>query len=391
MSPISSRAAAALADAASAATPSVLLLLYLLLLLLLLQYEEACTEALRLLRSRSMDIMWAVPPPPPTPEAAAAAAAAAAPAAATAATSPSSSPTTNSNSINSNSSSSSSNSGSNGVQTPTTLYMPDASVEPLPRRKATGAFRVYIHAASAAAAADSADAAAAFRCITKIWVYVHRPVRGGPPLLLQPAAANLSCVLQQEVLLAAAADDAAAAAGRSSSSEVYIDVAAVQPLALEKKQRYWIGVQVQSRRRHLSLINWLPLHLTVCVPPLPPLHQLQQQQQQQEEEVSLFSEDEGKQQTQKKRQTLHPQETLHTAAKAALALLHTFIGAPFLSSPLQQQLQQQLQRLQQHAAAAPDPQHTAATSSYRAAVIESRELLQQCMHQAEAWTDATTD
>ncbi|XP_026193291.1 uncharacterized protein LOC34620175 [Cyclospora cayetanensis] len=364
-------------------------------------YEEACVEALRMLRSRTMDILWTAPPPPPSVETATAAAATTAAAAASgtaatglaagapAATAASGSASSVAGSGNSNQTTNSNNT----VQIPNTLYMPDATVEVLLRRKATGAFRVYVQAASAAVAApeDGADAAAAaaaasaFRCITKVWVYVHRPVRGGPPVALQPDAGNLSCVMHKEVLLSAAADEAAAAAGRSSSNEIYLDIPAVQPLVLEKQQRYWVGVQVQSRKKHISLISWLPLHVTVCVPPLPQLQQLHQ-----EEEGSLFSEDEDKKKH-KRRQATRPHEVLSTAAKSALALLQTFNSAPFLSSPLQQQLQQQLHKLQQHIAAAADGHQKTALKSCRLAVTEARELLQQCMQQAEAWVDTTTD
>lgn len=225
-------------------------------------------------------------------------------------------------------------------------------MEPLPRRKATGAFRVYIQAPTDLGTNDSA--AAAFRSITKVWVYVHRPVRGGPPLALVPSSGELSLTLQQEVQLRAAGDGGGAQSAVSVAGpwekEVAIDVPAVQPLTLDSPQRYWVGVQVRSRKGRVSLVKWISL--TLAVSPPQPASAV---------EAGVL------------------EEQSSASARAAVALLQTFVGAPFLSRGLLESVQASLPKLkktlQQQGASA-------------ALATEALGLLEQCMQSARVWADS---
>lgn len=236
--------------------------------------------------------------------------------------------------------------------TPNCMYTPEATVEPLPRRKATGAFRVYIQAPTDLGTNDSA--AAAFRSITKVWVYVHRPVRGGPPLALVPSSGELSLTLQQEVQLRAAGDGGGAQSAVSVAGpwekEVAIDVPAVQPLTLDSPQRYWVGVQVRSRKGRVSLVKWISL--TLAVSPPQPASAV---------EAGVL------------------EEQSSASARAAVALLQTFVGAPFLSRGLLESVQASLPKLkktlQQQGASA-------------ALATEALGLLEQCMQSARVWADS---
>nr|CEL69136.1 TPA: hypothetical protein BN1204_048560 [Neospora caninum Liverpool] len=214
-------------------------------------FQLAVDEAIRTLNQRRVDPSWAQPPPPPDPSASP--------------VPPGMSPFSNGSSKSSPTPSPSATSpagaaapatASSPCPLPTRQYFPEFSIEVAPRRKSLGAFFLYVSAAGA-------GADPAFSEITEIRVYVHRPTMGGPPGNLTPPAEALSAVITRKVSLVSSRqreDD------RAVEEKIEV-VDAVQPLSLGEERRYWVGVQVEGKKKDFSLIRWSPVLLRLALPP----------------------------------------------------------------------------------------------------------------------------
>ncbi|PFH33729.1 hypothetical protein BESB_079450 [Besnoitia besnoiti] len=335
-------------------------------------FQLAVEEAIRAIQQRRVDPGWAQPPPPPDPSAAASPLAAGAsplsapgpgkspaPPGGPGGAAPSSAPP----------------SPASPCPLPTRQYFPEFSIEVAPRRKALGAFLVYVSAAGA-------GADPAFSEITEVRVYIHRPVLGGPPGSLTPSPEALSGVITRKVSLVGSKREEERAV--EEKIEV-VDV--VQPLCLGEERRYWVGVQVEGRKKDFSLIRWSPVLLRLALPPAVDAA----------EDLSrpwssgASRRDEGAQAA--------------AEARALLAFLTSFSEASFLDGRMRGKVQESinsLKRLMRHISKKKMKKGAEGAGAYGVGTLphellveylatakEGRELLQQCLEKGKAWADRT--
>ncbi|KEP67344.1 UNVERIFIED_CONTAM: hypothetical protein HHA_223950 [Hammondia hammondi] len=322
-------------------------------------FQLAVEEAIRTLSQRRVDPSWAPPPPPPDPSAS---------------PPPPPTPGISPGSSKSPAPAPADPAPASPCALPTRQYFPEFSVEVAPRRKALGAFFLYVSAAG-----PGADPA--FSEITEIRVYVHRPMMGGPPGSLAPPAEALSAVISRKVSLVARQRE------EDVEREEKIEVAdAVQPLALGEERRYWVGVQVEGKKKDYSLIRWSPVMLRLALPPAV--------------DAACGSADDAKRLGVSGKKDEAGQATAE--ARALLAFLTSFGEASFLDTRMRAKVDETiaaLKRLVRHIGKKKSKKAAEGTSDlqgtplppellaeYLATAKEARETLHQCIEKGKTWT-----
>ncbi|KYF42207.1 hypothetical protein TGARI_223950 [Toxoplasma gondii ARI] len=322
-------------------------------------FQLAVEEAIRTLSQRRVDPSWAQPPPPPDPSAS---------------PPPPPAPGISPGSSKRPAPAPAEPAPASPCALPTRQYFPEFSVEVAPRRKALGAFFLYVSAAG-----PGADPA--FSEITEIRVYVHRPMMGGPPGSLAPPAEALSAAISRKVSLVARQRE------EDVEREEKIEVSdAVQPLDLGEERRYWVGVQVEGKKKDYSLIRWSPVMLRLALPPAV--------------DAACGSADSAKRLGVSGKKDEAGQATAE--ARALLAFLTSFGEASFLDSRMRAKVDETivaLKRLVRHIGKKKAKKATEGTSDlqgtplppellaeYLATAKEARETLHQCIEKGKTWT-----
>ncbi|PHJ22314.1 hypothetical protein CSUI_003833 [Cystoisospora suis] len=324
-------------------------------------FQLAIDEALQTLSQRRIDSGWSPPPPPPDPSSTTSSASAAP--SACQASSPASSrvPSSQGSPLNTPDPALS-------IPLPTRHFSPDFSVEIAPRRKSLGVFFVYVPSAR-----DSA-----FTEITEIRVYVHRPVQGGPPGALIPSPEALSSVLTKTVLLTSSmnpGEDEHAAA----EEKIQI-VDAVQPLELGEERTYWVGVQVQGKKKDYSLIRWKPICLRLALPPT----------------VNMQDAVTGVAGSPPSASEKDEYSNVASELRALVAFLSSFSEAPFLDAGIRAKVVQSsacLKRLliyfskRRARKDGGEGGRSEILAEYSYSTRDARQLLQSCIEKAKIWAD----
>lgn len=215
----------------------------------------------------------------------------------------------------------------------------------------------------------------AFTEITEIRVYVHRPIRDGPPGALLPSPEALSGLVTKKVSLTTAVN--AGEDGQAAEEKVQI-VDAVQPLELGEERTYWVGVQVEGKKKDYSLIRWQPVYLRLALPP-----SLDMQVPVTASSSTAFE---------KKDECSNVASEL----RALVAFLGTFAEASFLDSGTRAKVVQSaasLKRLLVYFARrrtrkdGGEEGRREIISEYSYSTRDARQLLQRCIEKAKVWAD----
>lgn len=324
------------------------------------QFQLAIDEALQTLSQRRIDSGWSPPPPPPDPSCTT--------------SSPSARSTCQAPSPASSRAPPSQGSPLNtpdpplSLPLPTRRFSPDFSVEIAPRRKSLGVFFVYVPSTR-----DSA-----FAEITEIRVYVHRPIQGGPPGALLPSPEALSSVLTKTVSLTSAMNPGED--GQAAAEEKIQIVDAVQPLELGEERTYWVGVQVQGKKKDYSLIRWKPVCLRLALPPA----------------VNVQDATAGVAGSSSSASEKDEYSNVAAELRALVAFLSSFSEAPFLDAGTRAKVVQSsacLKRLLVYFSKrrarkdGGEGGRNEILSEYSYSTKDARQLLQSCIEKAKIWAD----